>query len=145
MPARLIIVGILLPFVAIGLGLLVPRSALSNVLIPATFVASGALIGRWWAFAPSLATAIGLSLVELATPTSRYGTAIEVHAGGFDPGFLLLTSSAATALSLAGAAVRMAVATVLRRFRMVGPDGRSPAPKPQLRPSRRSMRRLIAA
>jgi hypothetical protein len=125
MPARLIIVGILLPFVAIGLGLSVSRSALSGVLIPATFVASGALIGRWWAFAPSLPTAIGLSLVELATPTSRYGTAIEVHAGGFDPGFLLLTSSAATILGLAGAAVRVAVSTMPRRFRVVRPDGRS--------------------
>src|SRR5689334_11362288 len=85
MLAGTIIIGVLLPFVAIALGLLVPRSALSSVLILATFVASGALIRRWWMFAPSLASVIGLNLAERATPASRYGTAIEIHAGGFDP------------------------------------------------------------
>jgi hypothetical protein len=117
MSARVfIVVGIVLPFVAIGAGLLVPSSTLSSVLIPATFVVSGALIGRWWAFVPSLATVIALGLAELATPTSRTGTAIEIHASGFHLGFLLLISSIATALAVAGAAVHVAVSIVLRRL-----------------------------
>jgi hypothetical protein len=111
----LIVVGILLPFVAVGVGLLVPRSVASSVLIPATFVLSGALIVRWWAFVPSIATAIGLSVVELVTPVSRYGTATEIHAGGFDIRFLLLTSTIASVLAMAGAAVRLAIIALLLR------------------------------
>jgi hypothetical protein len=110
-----IVVGLLLPFVTVGLGLLVPRSAASTVLIPASFVVSGILIGRWWAFVPSMGIPIVLGLAELVTPTSRYGTATEIHAGGFDVGFLLLTLSIATALSLAGAIARVAVSALLRR------------------------------
>ena len=120
-----IVVGIVLPCVAIGVGLLVPNSTLSSVLIPATFVVSGALIGRWWAFVPSLATVIGLGLAELATPTSRTGTAIEIHAGGFNLGFLLLISSIATALAVAGAAVRVAVSIVLRHLGLAGVGNRA--------------------
>lgn len=112
---RLIVVGILLPIVAVGVGLLVPRSAASSVLIPATFVLSGALIVRWWAFVPSMATAIGLSVAELVTPVSRYGTATEIHAGGFDIRFLLLTSTIASVLAMAGAAVRLAIIVLLLR------------------------------
>jgi hypothetical protein len=115
----------MLPFVAIGVGLLIPSSTLSSVLIPATFVVSGALIGRWWAFVPSLATVIGLGLAELAAPTSRTGTAIEIHAGGFHLGFLLLISSIATALAVGGAAVRVAVSIVFRRLGLVGLDKRA--------------------
>ncbi len=121
MPKRpLTVAGILLPFVAVGVGLLVPRSAASSVLIPATFVLSGALIVRWWAFVPSMATAIGLSLAELVTPASRYGTATEIHAGGFDIPFMLLTSSLASALALAGTVVRLAVIVLLLRVGCAG-------------------------
>jgi hypothetical protein len=112
---RLIVVGILLPIVAVGVGLLVPRSAASSVLIPAAFVLSGALIVRWWAFVPSMATAIGLSVAELVTPVSRYGTATEIHAGGFDIRFRLLTSTIASVLAMAVAAVRLAIIVLLLR------------------------------
>jgi hypothetical protein len=117
MPARLpVVLGSLLPFLAVGVGLLVPRSDVSGVLIPAMFVASGALIGRWWAFVPSLSVVVGLNLAELVGSTSRIGAAIELHAGGFDLGFLLATSAVAIALPLAGAATRMAVSEVRRRL-----------------------------
>src|SRR6059058_5613270 len=45
-----IVVGIVLACMAIGVGLLVLTSNQSSVLIPATFVVSGALIVRWWVF-----------------------------------------------------------------------------------------------
>ncbi len=95
------------------------------MLIPAAFVVSGALIGRWWAVVPSPATVIGLVLAELTTSTSRHGTATEIHAGGFDLGFLLLTSSIATALALVGVAVRLAVSMLLRRLGVAGGGDRA--------------------
>jgi hypothetical protein len=115
-----IVIGVVLPFVAIAVGLLVPSSTLSSMLIPTVFVVSGAMIGRWWAFVPSLATVIGLSLSELAAPASRTGTAVEIHAGGFDLGFLLLISSIATALALAGTGIRVVVSILLRRLGLAG-------------------------
>ena len=114
------VLGILLPVVTIGVGLLLPRSAPAGVLIPATFAVSGALIGRWWAFLPALAGTIALSLAELAG-VRHEGAAIALHgAGSFDLGFLVLTSSVATALALLGAATRAAGSTALRRW---GPAG----------------------
>jgi hypothetical protein len=114
------VLGILLPFVAIGVGLLIPRSATSGLLIPASFAVSGALIGRWWAFLPSLAVAVALNLAELAG-VRHEGAAIELHGpGSFDLGFLLLSSSVAITFAVVGAAASAAVSTALRRRGLAG-------------------------
>jgi hypothetical protein len=108
-------VGTLLPALAIGLGLLVPRTPSTGGLLLAAFVVSGALIGRWWAPLPSAAVVAALSLAELAG-VGRSGTAVELHAGGFDLGFFLVSSAFAGALAGGGAAARFAVSFALRRL-----------------------------
>ena len=86
------------------------------MLLPAAFVLSGALIGRWWAPLPSVAVVIALSVAELAD-VGRSGTAVELHAGGFDAGFLLLTSAIAGTLAGTGAMLRWGVGARLARLR----------------------------
>jgi hypothetical protein len=108
-------IGALLPALAIGLGLLVPRTPATGVLLLAAFVVSGALIGRWWAPLPSAAVVAALSLAELAG-VGRSGTAVELHAGGFDMGFFLMSSAFAGALAGAGAAARVGFSFALRRL-----------------------------
>src|SRR5438552_18858393 len=74
--------GAVLPFAAIGIGLLIPRSPLTEALFPGVFVTSGALIGCWWAPVPALVAAIALNLLDL-TDVHHYA-AIEIHGGRFD-------------------------------------------------------------
>jgi hypothetical protein len=107
-------VGALLPALAIGLGLLVPRTPAAGGLLLAAFVVSGALLGRWWAPLPSAVVVAALSLAELAG-VGRSGTTVELHAGGFDPGFFLMSTALAGALAGGGAAARVAVSFALRR------------------------------
>jgi hypothetical protein len=108
-------VGALLPALAIGLGLLAPRTPATGPLLLAAFVVSGALIGHGWAPLPSAVVVAAVSLAELAG-VGRAGTAVELHAGGFDPGFFLMSSAFAGALAGGGAAARLAVSFALRRL-----------------------------
>jgi hypothetical protein len=93
--------GVLLPPLAVICGLWVPRTLVTSLLVPAVFAVSGALIGRWWAPLPSLVAVAGLSLGELLG-ISHSGATIELHAGGFDLGFLVLTLAIATVLAVTG-------------------------------------------
>jgi hypothetical protein len=115
-PARLsLVLGILLPLATLGVGLLIPRSTATQVLIPASFVASGALIGRWWAFLPALTGVLALNLAELIG-VHYVGAAIELHGpGSFHVVFLLLTAATATVLALVGVAMRLGIASLLHR------------------------------
>jgi hypothetical protein len=110
--------GVLLPSAAIGIGLLIPRSPLTEVLFPCVFVISGALIGSWWAPVPGLLAVIALSLLDL-TNVHHYA-AIEIHGGSFDFQFLLLSASIAAILAFAGAAARVAIKVAIRRLRATG-------------------------
>ena len=116
-PALWMALGVLLPPVCVAGGLLLPRSPASSALFPAVFVASGALIGRWWAWLPSLAVVALLSLAELAG--IHHAGTIELH-GEFDLGFFLFSSAVATILALVGAlvgvAARVVVSAIARRL-----------------------------
>ncbi len=105
--------GTLLPALGVTCALFLPRSSVSSALLPFIFVLSGALIGRWWAWLPSLAVVALLSLAELA---GIHNTgAIELH-GEFDLGFFLVSSAVATILALVGVAARVVVSAIARRL-----------------------------
>jgi hypothetical protein len=115
---RAALAGVVLPFAAIGIGLLIPRSPLTEALFPGVFVISGALIGCWWAPVPALVAVTVLSLLDLTD--IHYYAAVEIHGGSFEFGFFLLTASAAAILVIVGAGARIAIEVAVRRRRATG-------------------------
>ena len=106
------VVGVLIPPLYVGIGLLASRSRLSETAGPLVLLLSGALIGRWWAPIPSVVTFMLLGMVEVANglgigPGPRIGTAIEIHSEyGFSVFFLLGTVVIAIVLPLLGVGLR---------------------------------------
>ncbi len=114
------ILGVLMPPTYVGLGLLLPQSSASESLGPLIFIASGFLIGRWWAPLPSFITFAALGLAELANAHgvglgTRFGSAIQVHSD-FDLRFFLFVSTVAIASPLAGFAARAGLSAPIRRL-----------------------------
>lgn len=116
------LVGVLLPPVFLSLGTMIPASDVTRGLILLAFVLSGALIGRWWAPIPSVASWTALGIAEEANhwgigPGTRFGTAIEIHSGGdFSVSFFALTTAVAIALPTAGLVMRIIATAAVRRI-----------------------------
>jgi hypothetical protein len=116
------LVGALLPPLFLTLGTIVAASDLTRGTILLAFVLSGALIGRWWAPLPSVASWILLGIAEEANqwgfgPGTRFGTAIEIHSGGdFSLSFFALTTALAIALPTVGLFMRFIGSALIRRF-----------------------------
>lgn len=117
-----VVIGTILAPAAMLFGTIVQRSDLARAAITLAFVASGGLIGRWWAPLPAVATITAWLLAEEANhwgfgPGTRLGTAIEIHSGGdFSFAFFAMMTAIATALSLAGLAIRRGAAWLLHRI-----------------------------
>ena len=115
--------GVALPSILIVIGASIPASDAARVLLMLGFVASGALIGRWWGVLPSLLSWTALAAAEEANhlgigPGTRFGTAFEIHSGGdFSWSFFAFTSMVAIALPAIGLVARRGAGTLLRQVR----------------------------
>ena len=114
-------IGVCVPPVALIAGTLIPASDPARAGIIASFVISGALIGRWWAPLPAMVAWGAVALAEEANhwgfgAGTRIGTAIEIHSGSdFSVPFFALTMAIALVLTSLGAVGRRVASALLRR------------------------------
>ena len=98
----MIIVGVLLPFAFFGAGYLIPELRY-NAERQLYAVATGLLIGRWWAPAPFLVLIAALAVADARTMASL-----------LEARWMLVVTLTITALVLVGAGARMVTHYALR-------------------------------